>query len=397
MWFFNQSRSIAFTQAQVLGPGGVIASSLRIERDRIVALNVAPQSSDLIVNLDGALIIPGLINAHDHLEHNNFPRLKWRERYVNAREWIADFQPRFKTDPALIEPISVPLADRLLLGGIKNLLSGVTTVCHHNPLHRELRRNFIVRVVRRYRYSHSLLIDGDAVAREYRRAPKDWPWIIHAAEGTDDEAARELEQLERLGCLGSNTVIVHGVGLRAQDREKLIGRGGALIWCPSSNYFLFQATAEVRELAGTGRVALGTDSRLSGERDLLEEMKFAWQTGQLCAHMIFRSVTVDAAAILRLPQAGRLSVGVAADLVILPAREADPFASVMRTDRSRLRLVMIGGRPQIGDPDMWPLFAAAQLKTEKVSLDGREKVMAAAVANRLRRCLIKEAGLELCR
>jgi cytosine/adenosine deaminase-related metal-dependent hydrolase len=395
MWPFNSSRPIIFTNAQVLGPDGVIAASLRIERGCIAALDAAPKSSDLAIDLGGALIIPGLINAHDHLEHNNFARLKWRDRYTNAREWIADFQPRFKTDPALIEPMSVSLRDRLLFGGIKNLLSGVTTVCHHNPMHRELRRSFIVRVVQRFRYSHSLLIDGEGVAGEYQRTPEGWPWIIHAAEGTDVEAANELEQLDRLGCLGSKTVLVHGVGLTAPDRKKLIERGGALIWCPSSNDFLLGATAEIKEFSFARRAALGTDSRLSGERDLLAEMKVAWRTDQVDAQAIFRMVTVDAAAILHLPQAGRLSVGVAADLVILPAGEADPFASVVKTNRSELRLVMIGGRPQIGDPDMWPLFVAAEVKTERVCLDGREKVMAAALVNRLHRCLIREAGFEI--
>ena len=60
-----------------------------------------PQRGDLVVDLDEAVVLPGLINAHDHLELNSFPRLKWRPQYANVREWIADFQPRFASDPAL--------------------------------------------------------------------------------------------------------------------------------------------------------------------------------------------------------------------------------------------------------------------------------------------------------
>src|SRR5262249_40078078 len=160
-------------------------------------------------------LLPGLINAHDHLELDNFPRLKWRDTYANARGWIADFQPRFKTEPALIAPMSVPLNDRLFIGALKNLLSGVTTVAHHNPLHHALRRSaYPVRVVQHYGWAHSLLIAGeDKVAASFRDTPLNRPWIIHLAEGTDAEAAQELSRLATLGCLQPNTLIVHGVGL----------------------------------------------------------------------------------------------------------------------------------------------------------------------------------------
>src|SRR5262245_36663341 len=167
-------------------------TTLRIAGGRVLDVGEPIIAGDRAVDLAGAFVYPGLINAHDHLELNNFPRLKWHDRHANARDWIAGFTPRFKTDPRLIEPLKAPLADRLFLGGMKNLLSGVTTVCHHNPLFRVLRRGpqsllrgqrFPVRVVQHYGWSHSLLVDGDAkVAIACQRTPRAWPWIIHAAE-----------------------------------------------------------------------------------------------------------------------------------------------------------------------------------------------------------------------
>lgn len=393
--YFTQKRPISFINAQVLGPEGVLGSSLRIEHGRIGEIGTAPQAQDLVIDLDGAVISPGLINAHDHLELNNFSRLKWREQYSNARDWIADFRPRFKTDPALIKPKAVPLSDRLFLGGIKNLLSGVTTVCHHNPLYRPLRYGFMIRVVKRSRWSHSLLLDGDAVAREYRRTPKNWPWIIHLAEGTDVEAATELERLDELGCLGSNTIIVHGVGLRAEDRAKLLAKGGALIWCPSSNNFMLGRTAEVGVLSEAGRVALGSDSRLSGERDLLAELKVAHQTQQVSVNKLFRMVTSDAAAILRLHHAGRIAKGLPADLVIFAPNRDAPFDNFANACRADLRLVLLGGLPLIGDPDLAPIFTATRVVAEKVRVDGSEKLMARAIVERFKKSSLCEPGLEI--
>jgi cytosine/adenosine deaminase-related metal-dependent hydrolase len=386
--------TISFVNAQVLGPDGVMASSLRVAGGRIDVLDAAPAPGDLIVDLDGALIMPGLINAHDHLELNNFPRLKWRERYANARDWIADFQPRFDTDPAITVPRAAPLPDRLLIGGIKNLLSGVTTVCHHNPLYAPLRRGFPIRVVRRFRFSHSFLIDGDATASEFRRTPRDWPWIIHLAEGTDAEAAGELERLERLGCLASNTVIVHGVGLTPADRRKLAERRARLIWCPSSNQFTLGATADVRELARAGRVALGSDSRLSGEGDLLDELRAARSTGQVSPAALFRMVTMDAATVLRLPHAGRIAAGFPADLTLFPPGDGDPLERLLRARRSDIRLVMIAGRPLAGDVDLDPVFTATRVPSTAVRVDGRPKWLARAIADRLRRSRVAEPGLE---
>jgi cytosine/adenosine deaminase-related metal-dependent hydrolase len=258
-----------------------------------------------------------------------------------------------------------------------------------------LRYNFPVRVVKHYRWSHSLLLDGDAVEHAYRRAPKKWPWMIHLAEGTDLEAAAELERLERLHCLGANTVIVHGVGLREIDQTKLIEKGGALIWCPSSNYFMLGRTAKVKAFVDAKRVALGSDSRLSGDRDLLAELNVAHQTKQVKANELFHMVTSDAASILRLPHAGKIKKGFPADLVIFPLKVPQPFENIVTACRADLRLVMISGRPVIGDSDLAPVFAATRVNVKKVRVDGRDKLLAQSIISRLQKSAVNEPGLEI--
>ena len=93
------------------------------------------------------------------------------------------------------------------------------------------------------------------------------------AKGLDDAARSELDTFDRLGCLSPNTVFIHGVAFCRAAADRVIDAGAGLVWCPSSNHFLFDATADVRAFDDADRLALGSDSRLSGERDLLDELR----------------------------------------------------------------------------------------------------------------------------
>jgi cytosine/adenosine deaminase-related metal-dependent hydrolase len=268
-------------------------SSVRIARGRITGLRVRPQPGDKCIDLRGDRVLPGLINAHDHLQLNALPRLKYRDRYAHAKDWIDDIRPRLQFDATLLANNAVPREERLLIGGVKNLLSGVTTVAHHDPLYSCLQEaTFPVRVVTRYGWSHSLSLDGaKSVRASHHQTPAGWPWIIHAAEGTDTTAATEFERLESLGCLTANTVIVHGVALSREQQQRLVDADAGLVWCPSSNLHLFARTLDLHTLFAHQRVALGSDSRITGERDLLGELRVAREVAELDEHSLEALVT----------------------------------------------------------------------------------------------------------
>jgi cytosine/adenosine deaminase-related metal-dependent hydrolase len=366
--------------------------SLRMLGTRITAINSPIVADDLVVDLRGNRILPGLINAHDHLQLNTLPPLEAHKRYSHVHEWIRDVELRRRTDAAFAQLVARPCDDRLLVGGVKNLLSGVTTVAHHDPFYPFLAdHSFPTRIVTNCGWSHSLYIDGEARVRASKlRTPSDCAWIIHAAEGTDPEAAAEFDRLRELGCLGSNTLIVHGIALDAECRTRLARASAGLIWCPSSNLRLFGRTAEVDWLAKQGRVALGTDSRLSGARDLLEEMRVAREHSGLSEALLESIVTLRSAELLRLPDRGVLQVGALADLVVLPA--GLPLSRASRTD---IELVVLGGRARYAD-EAHAKMLAPTTHWAQVMVDGCPRMLESTLAQALARATCHESGLDIC-
>lgn len=382
--------STTFINAQF--SGGHIGS-LRVRGTRIEALDVDPEAGDAVVDLHGDRLLPGLINSHDHLQLNSLPNHETPAFYQHARDWIAEVDGRRRTDPQFAAGASVARDERLLFGGLKNLLSGVTTVAHHDPLYPLLTDDsFPISVVREYGWSHSLYIDGEqSVAASYLATPGTWPWIVHAAEGQDTAAANEFERLETLGCVRSNTLLVHGVALDRAQRARLAAAGGALIWCPSSNMRLFGKTAEVADLVSKRRVALGTDSRLSGVRDLLDELRLTATLSGLDETILEGLVTDVSATILRLPDRGALRPGLRADLLVLPSG-----TSLRDASRSTIRLVMVGGIARYGDTDC-VRHASSGTGWRRVWVDGVPKMLEGNLCKMLASTSTNEPGFQVGR
>jgi cytosine/adenosine deaminase-related metal-dependent hydrolase len=215
--------------------------------------------------------------------------------------------------------------------------------------------------------------------------------MIHLAEGTDAEAQNELERLVAADALHSNTILIHGVGLTPSQSAAAISRGAGLVWCPSSNFFLLNASASVGDFSNARALAVGSDSRLTGERDLLDELHFAKDSNQISSDALLRAVTSDAAAMLRLRDVGRLAPGKRADLLILPRRYRSAADALGTISRAELRAVIRDGTLRIADPD----FALVCPDATRALLDDRTKLISRDLANQYRQSSIQETGFEL--
>src|SRR5580658_8502461 len=76
---------------------------LALRRGRILPFGSAVSGGPQI-DLTGHLLLPGLINVHDHLEFNLFPRLG-RGPWGNASRWAAD----------VYRPAASPVREHLLV------------------------------------------------------------------------------------------------------------------------------------------------------------------------------------------------------------------------------------------------------------------------------------------
>ncbi|HEX5413025.1 MAG TPA: amidohydrolase family protein [Terriglobia bacterium] len=338
-----------------LNASATVRADLEISNGRIVRLidrgrkehgpeRVNANEGRAEISVEGCLILPGLINSHDHLEFNLFPRLG-RGPYPNFEKWADDiFHP--EASP-ICEQLAIPKPVRLWWGGLKNLLSGVTTVCHHNEYEKSVfGAEFPVHVVKRYGWAHSLRY-GNNVREAFLSTPRGAPFIIHLAEGSDAQSGDEIFDLDRLGALDARTVIVHGVGLTERGHELRRQRGAALVWCPTSNRFTLGATLDAAGLGAQDRIALGSDSALTAEGDLLDEIRAAHSEG-MDPGQIYSMVTGSATDVLRLRNGeGKLQPGSNADLLVVKRRDLSPAEVLISTRLDSIEMVMVSGQPHL--------------------------------------------------
>lgn len=368
-----------------LGPDTSTGACISIEDGHIHSISSSPSryqeiapSSSGIIDLRGYLLLPGLINAHDHLEFGLYPNLGTGP-YQNSVEWAKEIH---RTQASLIaRHRKAPKAVRLWWGAIRNLLSGVTTVCHHNPLSRELlAADFPVRVLSKFGWAHSLEMDPNLI-HNFDHTPPNLPFILHAAEGVDAKSAQEIFDLDRRQVLDDRTVLVHGLALTPKAVALLNRRRTAVIICPTSNQFLFQSAPSSTLIKSLNTVVIGSDSPLTAAGDLLDEVNFAHNELGIEANSLYEMVTEKSAAVLRLRNGeGYLKPGSVADLIAVQNKGLTPAETIAQLSFNQVELVILSGRVQLASASLYHrLPDSSKVGLQPLTIEGHQRWLRAPI------------------
>jgi cytosine/adenosine deaminase-related metal-dependent hydrolase/ubiquinone/menaquinone biosynthesis C-methylase UbiE len=354
--FPTQARALQLTNARIgTGPTTWREGAVSIDDGRIATIRDHVDVAAQALNLQDYLLLPGLINSHEHLEFGLFPKLgrsAGAPSYRNSMEWAKEIH---QVHSGIIERYrKIPKETHLWWGAIRNILCGVTTVCHHNPLHEDLTRSdFPVRVLLHFGWSHSLTFDPDLKGK-FESTPKEYPFILHAAEGMDEESSNEVSRLDQMQVLDERTVLAHGLACTAKEIALINRRGASLVVCPTSNWFLFEKTLKYELLTSVERVALGSDSPITAAGDLLDEIDYLYTQADLNPEMIYRMVTTSPAEMFHLKDGqGRIAESGVADLIAVRGNYDTPARAISELTFGDVELVLLAGRVQVASPHLY--------------------------------------------
>ncbi|MGD0675251.1 MAG: amidohydrolase family protein [Polyangiaceae bacterium] len=395
------------------GDAGVLRDAAVVvdEHGEIMAVGAAdgvlPSFAGLVVERFRGVVLPGLVNAHTHLElsalHGQVPGgagfVSWVEHLIGAR---LEMHP--EADAAAIERAVADLDSygTVAVGEVTNSLVAVRALARRGFVgcifHEvfgvdrasvERRMTELPRVLEEHvgtwptpdlAYSptpHTLYTTHvSAVARLLREAYDGRRRVsVHIAEHAaerrflehgDGPVARWYESrlrlardtlewpgkpsipfADELGALAPNVVCVHLTDARKDELETVARRGAAVVFCPRSNLFIEARLPPLLSARAVGLwPALGTDSLASNASlDVLSEARaLADRFPTIPAVDLLRMATWAGAMALGRDDVGRIARGSRPGLLLIEGHpSADPCAFVLANVRAPRRWLVRRG------------------------------------------------------
>ncbi len=318
-----------------------------IDSDKPVSIHVDKTGTDNVtLNFTGAIIFPGLVNSHDHLDFNLFPQLG-SNIYNNYVEWGHYIHQNYKQQIA--DVLKVPLALRLQWGIYKNLLGGVTTVVNHGA---HVKINNAPITILQTQCLHSVRLQKLWRAKLNNPLKQSQPIVTHIGEGTDKQACREIDELTRWNFWQRKLIGVHGVAMSATQAKKF----EALVWCPESNFFLLNRTARIDQLKNYTNVLFGTDSTLTGNWNIWDHLRMARKTYMLTDEELYNTLNKNAAAVWQLEDEE-------ASLIVARKKDGNNYMdNFFAVDPADILLVLHNGNISLFDAELLEQLKHINLK-----------------------------------
>jgi 5-methylthioadenosine/S-adenosylhomocysteine deaminase len=401
----------------IVTPDGPITGELLIESDVITCVGAscsgASQTGAPSVVETNGIIMPGMIDTHNHILFDIFDETDWTppKAYTNHHQWPND--PKYK---ALVDakqhlngeyssPVNVG-CELNKYGELKGLIAGTTSIVGAaNPGNKSCYGS-LARTIDQL--PNDLGFDkvqvatlmpstssADAVCKNLASGATD-AYLIHLGEGVDQSALAEYEQLRNLptndGCLhAGETAIVHGTAFGATQFAEMAAKGMSLVWSPRSNVFLygqgtdFSKTTNIPLALAHGiNVSLGPDWSIGGSQNLLDELRFADSVDSvsfgdvLSSRDLFEMVTIRAARVLGLEHVlGSIEPGKKADLMVIGGAAGAAYDALLAATPGDVRMVVVNGVVLYGDPALSPV-APLEPGCEAIEVCGRSKFVCVA-------------------
>ena len=334
----------------------------------------------------GGLITPGLIDLHNHLAYNTLPLWTGREAAYSTRyQWPG--APTYQSDvsnPAQALGIAAPAA-ALRFAEVKAVVGGVTAIQGSPPVTRAFPGWMVRNVekesigVKKPIFQSVLPATPEQLDTTSGHLAEGRSFIYHLSEGVDPALRKEFTLLHDHGCVGGGLIGIHSTALTKADYESWhAAGGGAVVWSPLSNLWLYGGTTDVLAARAAGlHVCLGSDWTPSGTRNVLGELKIAatWNAqslgGALTDEDIIEMATANPGDTLMRAwgaQVGRLVPGALADIAVFANVDTNPWRTVLGATERHVRLVLVGGRPAYGNLTL--LEAAGVEDPEPVTVAG---------------------------
>jgi len=330
--------------------------NIRVDGNKItnISSSIIIHSNDTLrLSFDDAIVFPGLINSHDHLDFNLFPQLG-DKIYNNYTEWGKFIHKNYKIEIASV--LKIPGSLRNRWGIYKNLFCGVTTVVNHGK--RSGMEDDLITVFEETHCLHSIQFEKGWKFKLNNPIKVKLPVAIHVGEGDDWPSFREIDQLTGWNLLHKKLIGVHAVAMSENQAKKF----EAIVWCPQSNYFLLNKTARVNLLKKHTSLLFGTDSTLTSSWNIWDHLRLARKTRLLTDKTVYTTVNQNAATIWQL-NSGEIAVGKDADIVVAKRKTNstgyDSFFTLCPAD---LLLVMHKGNIRLFDDTLLAQLKTADLK-----------------------------------
>jgi cytosine/adenosine deaminase-related metal-dependent hydrolase len=383
-WLAPIDRPITADGAIVIGGGRILDFGRRTEMAR-------RYSNAEALDLGNAIILPGLVNAHTHLELSDCT--SGEPPKDGFASWLVRMLKRTRITP---EEMEAAVITAIRMGVEQSLRFGVTTVgdiSRQCRLTRPLLRNSVLRVVsfgevqamaqRRQLLEERLTIAADETfaaprltigitphapysvePHGYRRClqkaqERQMPLATHLAE-TPDEAtflsqhAGPLRELwdqwltwddnvpkftggpirfaHDLGLLDYPTLLAH-VNYCDDEELEILARGKAsVVYCPRTHQYFRHPPHRWREMRHRGiNVAIGTDSCASSpDLNIVDDLRLLHRLyPDEAATELWEMATIRAAKAIGLTDAGVIRAGDPADLVAFECKTEDPLREIL--------------------------------------------------------------------